>query len=230
MTRRYTYEEKRAALDTLAANGNDIPATSRATGIRRDTLRAWKRRHDEQRAERLYARIERLHEQLAENALGLAAALERSIESAPLNQVSTALGTLVDRYLKLDEYLEAKQAHSTDERERVYRIEYVYPDNTIHSSPPWARGRTDVFGPFQSSGVRTPVRQDGDGQDDDRGAGAEWDAVLVGRADVPDGEPGLARSENGAGGHPGYGSERNGTADGLRQRRDDRDSQRALPR
>ncbi len=133
--------------------------------------------------------VEQLHQQLEQDALQLAQAIEAAIDGAPLNQLATALGTVVDRYLKLDEYLQSKQSQ---ESEQVIRIEYQYPDGTIHSTPPWANDDYEIPGAIQSDRLRQTLRQDGIRQDDGYVNGATRQDVLVAGTDVSDGESGMA--------------------------------------
>lgn len=194
MSRRYTNEERHNAMKILDANDGDILATSEQTGIPVRTLRDWSVRHREERAQRLLETIRRLHEQLAENAMNLAAAIDNAVDGAPLNQLSTALGTVIDRYLKVDEHL----AQITQQNgEQVFRIEYVYPDGTVHNSPLWANDDYAVESTLSRGGVRTPLWENGSGENGHRGYGdvAERE-MLVARPDVHDGEPGVARFED----------------------------------
>jgi transposase-like protein len=196
MTRRYTAQEKADALKVLEANNGDFSATAKQLGISRETLQRWSLDFREQRIERVRTQITRLHEQLAENALRLAQAMEHKIDDAPLNQVATALNTTVDRYLKIDEHLRTLQ--SDDQTERKIRIEYKYPDGSIHNRPPWARPDTELRHPLPSGGMWSPLWKDRDGQDSDPGirdlTGHE---VLVAESDLSDGESDLAGFEGG---------------------------------
>jgi transposase-like protein len=140
MTRRYTAQEKADALKVLEANNGDFSATAKQLGMNRETLQRWSLDFREQRIERVRTQITRLHEQLAENALRLAQAMEHKIDDAPLNQVATALNTTVDRYLKIDDHLSTLQ--SDDKTELKIRIEYMYQDGSIQNLPPWARPDT----------------------------------------------------------------------------------------
>jgi hypothetical protein len=179
----------------------DVTQVSKALDIPETTLKRWQQQHHERRAERLIEKIETLHEQLADDALQLAATMVRLIDDAPLNQVSSALGVVIDRFLKVEDYL--KQTVEQHE-EKVIRFEYKYPDGSIHGTPPWATDDPERDGAVSGGGVRSSLRQDGDGQDSVGGAGAARRANLVASAYVHDGEPGLARSESGAA--SGYGS------------------------
>ncbi|GEM_PF-4958750 len=49
--------------------------------------------------------------------------------------------------------------------EQVIRVEYVNPEGQPISTAPWATRNPTASGPLQGGGVRTPLREDGDGQD-----------------------------------------------------------------
>ena len=92
MSRRYSHEERSAALRQLEANGGNLAATSRQTGITSATLGRWARRQQEERGERRVKRLEQLRDQLAEDAVHLAAAIEAVIDDAPLSQLGDGIG------------------------------------------------------------------------------------------------------------------------------------------
>jgi transposase-like protein len=202
MSRRYTPEEKAEALDVLASCEGDAAQASRRTGIPAQTLRRWVKAHQEQRPDRLRSHLERAHERLAEDALRLSKAINDQIEGAPLNQLATALGAVVDRFLKLDEQI-AKMV-ADNQGEQVIRVEYKYPDGTLHDRPYWARNNPEYTSPFQSGRVREALREDGDRQAGHRTNGLSGGDLLVAGADLSDGQPGLARLEDDAGGFAAF--------------------------
>lgn len=93
---------------------------------------------------------------LRQAALELAAALPEKIDSAPLNQLASALKTTVEVINMLEAPDEAKQ-------EQVIRWEFVY-DGAVHAAPPWAGGSDVPSGPLSSGGVRAALGQNGAGQ------------------------------------------------------------------
>ena len=194
MTGKYTPEEKSNALDVIAFCDGDLTEARKRTGIPVRTLRRWVSAHREQRPDRLRARIERAHEQLAEDTLRLAKAIASQIEGAPLNQLATALGAVVDRYLKLDEQLVHMKLENKGEQ--VIRVEYQYPDGSLHARPHWARNNPEYTSPFQSSRVREALREDRDRQTGHHANGLYGSDLLVVGADLPDGQSGLARFED----------------------------------
>jgi hypothetical protein len=128
MTSRYTNAQKQQALEVLAACEGRSAQASAQTGIPESTLRYWEQVERDKRVVRLSEMVERLQEQLIENAIHLAGAMERALDGAPLNQIASALGMTVDRYLKLREHIgEFEQAAH---RERP--IQFQYPDGSIY--------------------------------------------------------------------------------------------------
>ena len=92
---------------------------------------------------------------LRQAALELAAALPQKIDSAPLNQLASALKTTVEVIRMLEAPDEAKQ-------EQVIRWEFVY-DGAVHAAPPWAGGGDAPSGPLPGGSVRAAVGQNGTG-------------------------------------------------------------------
>ena len=114
----------------------------------------------------LAAQDQRLHRALLDTAFALTAAIRETTDSAPLNQLSAALGLVIYRLLRL----EAAHPTATD-NEEVIQIAYLYPDGSEHSSPPWAEGDPAFEAPIQRGRVRSPFWEDGDSEDDDSGDG-----------------------------------------------------------
>jgi hypothetical protein len=111
---------------------------------------------------------ERLRQTLLATAFALAHAIAETTESAPLNQISAALGLVIDRLLKLEALYARSSASSAEE---VISIEYRDPDGTRHASPPWARGDSAFEDPVSRGRVRSPFWENRDGQADDPGDG-----------------------------------------------------------
>lgn len=189
MSRRYTPAEKRQALAWLEANGDAYAEASAQTGIPASTLRRWHEQQLEAQAQSDVEKLHRLRRRLIEAADQLAASLEAVIEDAPLHQRAGALGIVIDRYLRLGEVL------PQEEQEQVIRIEYKYPDGSIHRVPPWAGQDFAGARPLQGRGLWQALWEDRNGQGRHHRNGAAGRAKLVAFPHVPDGEPGLARSE-----------------------------------
>lgn len=189
MSRRYTPEEKRQALAWLEASGGDYAETGAQTGIPAPTLRRWHEQQLEAQAQSDVEKLHRLRRRLIQAADQLAASLEAVIEDAPLHQRAGALGIVIDRYLRLGEVL------PQEEQEQVIRIEYKYPDGSIHRVPPWAGQDSAGARPLQGRGLWQALWEDRNGQGRHHRNGAAGRAKLVAFPHVSDGEPGLARSE-----------------------------------
>ncbi len=201
MNKRYRLSDKVAALRRLDALGGDFQAASTEIGVSDATLRTWKRQqlelmrqhsaHLQQQDALLRADLQ---QRMTQRALDLVEAIDAErIDGAPLNQLASALGVLVDRMLKLDT---DEEAHDHD---AIIRIEYRYPDGTLHDAPPWAAPDPAASGPLQGGGLRAPLRQDGDGQNRGDRDRAAWRSGVVAGADLSDGGSGLARPEGCAG-------------------------------
>ena len=101
-SRRYSDDERASALAALAANGGNVNRAAKEIGIPHDTLRRWSRgeRHPEARQMSdgkklpLADAIESVVEKMVEAVGG-------KIENAPLQQLATAIGILIDKMLLL---------------------------------------------------------------------------------------------------------------------------------
>lgn len=114
-------------------------------------------------------RLDKVRRQLTEKAAELIVALDaEAIVQAPLNQRAAALGVVVDRLLKLhslSQSLEAAAQLEGETSEKVIRIEYQYPDGSLHAAPPWADADPGHGGALQSGGLWSAFRQDDPGPD-----------------------------------------------------------------
>ena len=194
MTRRYTPKEKSNALDQLASCDGDITEASKRTGIPAQTLRRWVEAQRKHRRERQWAKMERAYDKLAENAMKLTQAISEQIDDAPLNQLATTLNAVVNQFLKLDEQIAQMQTES--ESEQVYRVEYKYPDGSLHARPHWARNDPEYTSPFQGGRVREALREDGDRQTGHYPNGLHGGEMLVAGPNLPDGQSGVAGFED----------------------------------
>lgn len=96
--RRYSDEERAAALAALTANGGNQELTSRQLGIPRHTLRHWYygERHPEARA-RAEGKTDELANELEEAAFKILSFMPARMESASLQQLAVCLGITVDK-------------------------------------------------------------------------------------------------------------------------------------
>ena len=199
MARRYALDTKINALDQIDQHDGDAALVSHVLEIPLPTLRYWLSQESELRkafSERRARQLQRLKRQLQVDMLQggqdiLARLDEETLAKAPLNQLATALNSLVANALKLEE---ASHGRAEDD-ERVIRVEYYY-DGKVQDAPPWSGARHGRPRAVQGGGMRTPLGQDRAGQN---GAAADGAAAstarLVAGADNPDGQPCLARPE-----------------------------------
>ena len=106
-------------------------------------------------AEQVTEVLKHLQRQLLDLALEIVNEMEEAIADAPLNQQVAALKAILDSVLKLE-----ARMPQTEPQEKVYRIEYRYPDGTIHNSPPWAEEDSDTEEEVYGSSMWTPFRED----------------------------------------------------------------------
>lgn len=191
--KKYSAAEKQRALDTLQQYSS-MRAAARALDIPFYTLKEWRKQARVQQAEQELKTLHALRRRLAESALRLAESLDEMIEGAPLNQRASALGLIFDRYFKLDQHLSAREKQQ--QQSQVIRIEYLYPDGTIHPSPPWAEDDHQHEGTVSGGGVWSPFWEDRSGENSHQRVRGAGDEVLVARADVWDERPSMARLED----------------------------------
>lgn len=200
MSRRYALNTKIEALNQIDEHDGDVARVSQFLEIPTRTLHRWLAKEDELRREhgqkrrRQRARLSRdlQFEMLRRGEAILARMDAETLAKAPLNQLATALGSLVSNALKLEEAID----DADEAEEQVIRHEFYY-DGQVQAAPPWAGASAGLPGALQSGRLRAALGQDRAGQN---GAAAYDDlaeeARLVAGADGDDGEPGLARLES----------------------------------
>jgi transposase-like protein len=198
MKKRYSLEEQIAALSVLEEHGGDVATAATSTGIPAEVLRRWykqqadlQREYQQQQQAQAALLMTQVQRQLAEKSLQIVTALDEDrIAKAPLNQLATALGILIDRYLKLTDDV-------PQDTEQVIRFEFQTPEGVISATPPWANHDTRTSSAVQGGGVRTALWQDDAGKTPaDRKSPLRRAANVVARADVSDGEPSMAGLED----------------------------------
>ncbi len=198
MKKRYSLEEQIAALSVLEEHGGDVVTAATSTGIPAEVLRRWhkqqadlQRDYQQQQQAQAALLMTQVQRKLAEKSLQIVDALdEEHIAKAPLNQLATALGILIDRYLKLTDDV-------PQDTEQVIRFEFQTPEGVISATPPWANHDTRTSSTLQSGGVRAALRQDDAGKTAADGKNTvRRTANMVARADVSDGEPSVAGFED----------------------------------
>ncbi len=114
--------------------------------------------------------LEALQWHLVNTALELACGLEAAIDEAPLRERASALGVMIDRLLKLQQWIEKEQGdEDAPEKEKVVRVEYQYPDGSRHDAPPWANDDYEVETSLPGGGLWPPLREDRSGEMADSG-------------------------------------------------------------
>jgi len=201
MSRRYSLKTKISALNEIEEHDGDVARVAEFQEIPARTLGRWLHEEDDLRSryrkkrnrQRERLTIDLQFEMLERSKSILARMDEDRLAKAPLNQLATALGSLVSQALKLEEVIEDID---DKEEEQVIRWEFVY-DGQIHEAPPWAEAGDEAPRAVQGGRLREALGQDRAGQNGAAGADrlAEATGLVVG-ADSDDGEPGLARSES----------------------------------
>lgn len=153
----YSGEFKRQAVARLTGDPAQLAAVADELGVSRSCLYDWRKQFSDiapsASAEKPPGSAASLHQPLLDTAFALAGAIRQAAESAPLNQLSAALGLIMARLHELE--ASASAANSPDS-DQVIRIEYQDPDGSIHLSPPWARGDPAFEAPIVRGRVRSP--------------------------------------------------------------------------
>jgi hypothetical protein len=200
MARRYTLDTKINALNMLDKHDGDLLTVSSKLTIPASTLSQWRKkesdlRHDHrQKLHRQFTRLKaELQVKMLDRGMKIIACMDdETLSKAPLNQLATALGSLVNHALKLDEVIE-----DTDEQtEKVIRIEYFY-DGEVQDVPPWTGASEGQPRAVQGSRMRETVGQNGIGQDSSIGErDNSRETWLVASTDPPNIESTLEGLEN----------------------------------
>lgn len=199
MTRRYSLDAKIEALNLIDRLDGNIAAASDGLEISMNSLAKWRaqestlRKAYDQRRQRERARLfSDLQLEMLERGKAIVSQLDdQRLEKAPLNQLATALSSLVGSALKLSDVIE--EFH--EDRELVIRHEYFY-DGQVQDAPPWADRGDGEPRAFQGGRLREALGQDHSGQNGHPGSSIlAGHARLVADADSIDGEPGLAGFE-----------------------------------
>lgn len=201
MSRKYSLDTKIDALNQIDQNDGDVAKVSDQLKVPERTLRGWQGVEGDLRSKqrkRQRRQRDRLTVDLQLGMLERGQAILRrmnddALAKAPLNQLASALGALVNHALKLEEAIEEIDEQ---EEEKVIRFEYFY-DGAVQELPPWTGASEGFDRSLQSSGVWEALGQDRAWQGDTAASGAMGEeAHMVAGADPSDGEPGLARLES----------------------------------
>lgn len=117
---------------------------------------------------------------------------EEKVASAPLNQLSSALGVLVDRFLRIQDAKDIEK-----DTDNTFRVEYQdATTGEVSYAPPWAEDDSTEGETLHNSFMWQTLRENRTRQASDNGNGTERHADLVARTYVSDGESSLARFED----------------------------------
>lgn len=140
MTRRqYTDEERAEILAIAEANGGDLLATEKQTGVNRKTIEYWVKKKANPKLEKLHQeKREELHERLDKIVWMMTDGItEEKIKNSHVHHLTTAIGTLIDKSRLLknqptsitensnthtfenDEYLRAHREHMESYRTSI---------------------------------------------------------------------------------------------------------------
>ncbi|MGJ3237364.1 MAG: hypothetical protein ACFE0Q_01530 [Anaerolineae bacterium] len=196
---RTTYTLTRKMQTLWLLREHSLAEASAISGIPTSTIRDWHKQADSIRQ----AHYTQLHEEglhrvlvaqnrMADKIIELVGAIDADrIGSAPLNQLASTLGVLVDRFLRIHD---AKDLQQTDNN--TYRIEY-YDARTdqVSDTPPWATDDSVDESALHRSYLWQTLWQDRTGEADRDRDGLAGEADLVAGTDLSDGESGLARPQ-----------------------------------
>ena len=165
MKKRYALEAKISALNQIDQNDGDLQSTSRQLNIPAKTLKKWRAiesdlrdKFDQQEAREIARLQARMRLKLLQRADEILEFIDPdTLKSATLNQLHSALNTLLNHARKLEE--EPQEL----EQEQTIRFEYHY-DNQLHDTPPWAEANPEQPRPLQSDRLRPSLGQNRTGK------------------------------------------------------------------
>jgi hypothetical protein len=204
-TKHYSLVHKMQSLWLL--RDMSLERASETSGVPLSTLRYWK----QQEAEIKHDYYQHLHEEalhkllyvqnrMADKMVLIIEAMDKEvINNAPLNQLASALGILVDRIIKVHD---AKEIETPD---TPVRFEY-YDASTgkTGETPPWAEEDFEQGGSFYSRFLRETIRENGAGETAHHGTGMARGEDLVASPNLSDGESGLEGFEGSTDGYDWY--------------------------
>lgn len=201
MPRQYSLKEKVDALNAIDDCDGNVRLTAKNLEIPYETLKSWRGQSGDLRKQyrkKLFGQFEalkvELHVQMLARGLKIVEAMSaETIQNAPLSQLGTALNTLVNYALKLEEAI--VEDDEQEDNEKVIRIEYLY-NGELHRTPPWAENGDEQPNAVQDYRVWEKMGKNRVGQDpSDREGTQQQRAWLVAGADLSDGEPSVAGFE-----------------------------------
>lgn len=142
----------------LLAEGVSAAEVARVVRVRPATLAAWQSEDDFRVLLACMAEAGQVHdalEALDDLTPGAIAALRRALEGDDMALAVRAAHEILERVGPL----------ANRQIEQTIRVEYVNPDHQPVSTSPWADRNPPASGALQGGGVRSPLREDGGGQD-----------------------------------------------------------------
>lgn len=179
---------------------NDIKQASQKSGVPVRTLRKWEKEYDQIKAQYYkYLDDEAVHKvMVAQNRMAdkigdlTNAITADKIKNAPLNQIGSTLGILVDRFIRIHN---AKEIETT--ADNTFRLEYLNAlTGEVTDAPSWAEDNPDGEPSLHDSFLWQALRQDGTGETDRPRINGAGKTGLVARSHVSDGSTSLARPED----------------------------------
>ncbi|MEL6526987.1 MAG: helix-turn-helix domain-containing protein [Chloroflexota bacterium] len=163
------------------------------------TIRRWQKQYDDIAAEYYtYIHDEAVHRvllaqlEITKKLKHLVDAIDKNrINTATLNQLSSAIGVFIDRFLRIHN---AKDITPPDTGS--IRIAYINEHTgEITDAPPWTTANPDASDPLHSGFLWQALRQDRPSEDHHHRNGVARETDMVARADVSDGTASLAGLE-----------------------------------
>jgi hypothetical protein len=144
----------------LLAEGVSADEVARVVRVRPATLAAWQAGDDFRVLLGCMVEAGQVHdalEALDDLTPGAIAALRRALEGDDMALAVRAAHEVLERVGPL----------ANRQIEQTIRVEYVNPDHQAVSTSPWSDRNPPSSGAFQGGGLRSPLREDGGGQDSD---------------------------------------------------------------
>lgn len=189
-----------AKMETLwKLRDNSVAEVSKETGISESEISKWQANYEQIHAEfyrylddEAVYKLMTAQNKMADKIINLIESMsEEKIASAPLNQLSSALGVLVDRFLRIQDVKAIEK-----DTDNTFRVEY-YDATTgkVSDTPSWADDDSENSETLHNSFLWETLRENRTRQASHNGNGTERDADMVARTYISDGESSLARFE-----------------------------------
>lgn len=198
--KRYSIIEKMSTVWKL--RDMDIKKASEVTGVSTRLIRKWAKNYDQIKDEYYtYLHDEGVHKlMVAQNRFGdkitmlTEAVTADKIKNAPLNQIIGAIGTLVDRFIRIHD---AKAIERTTHNNRHIIEYYDATTGKTSETPPWTEDDSIDQSALHDSYLWQTLWENRIGEAGHNGTGSEGQNGVVARTHVSDGSTSLARPESG---------------------------------